>query len=47
MRSGNLYRKFLSLVFTLAITGVLAFQMQAASLSPTLAEQADEHCRQC
>ena len=36
MRSGNLYRKFLSLVFTLAITGVLAFQMQAASLSPTL-----------
>ena len=36
MRSGNLYRKFLSLLFALVITGVFAFQLQAASLSPTL-----------
>ncbi len=36
VKSSNLYRKFLTLVFTLALTGVFVFQMQAADLSPTL-----------
>lgn len=32
----SLFKKFLSLAFTLTVAGVLAFQAQAASLSPTL-----------